>query len=63
MVTDLWKDIPETDRDIIYKTWAEKNPTGHAAMPEEVAEAYLWLMKDTNVTGRVAASDSGTLLI
>jgi hypothetical protein len=55
--------MPEVDRDAMYKSWAEKYPTGHAALPEEVAEAYLWLMKDTNVTGRVAASDSGSLLI
>ena len=47
----------------MYKQWAERNPTGHAGTPEEVAEAYLWLMKDSNVTGRVAASDSGHLLI
>jgi NAD(P)-dependent dehydrogenase (short-subunit alcohol dehydrogenase family) len=63
VVTELWKDMPEVDRDAMYKSWAEKYPTGHAALPEEVAEAYLWLMKDTNVTGRVAASDSGSLLI
>lgn len=63
VVTELWKDMSEGDRDLMYKSWAEKYPTGHAAMPEEVAEAYLWLMKDTNVTGRVAASDSGSLLI
>ncbi len=30
---------------------------------EEVAEAYLWLMKDSNVTGFVAASDSEIMLV
>jgi NAD(P)-dependent dehydrogenase (short-subunit alcohol dehydrogenase family) len=30
---------------------------------EEVAEAYLWLMKDSNVTGFVACSDSGANLV
>jgi NAD(P)-dependent dehydrogenase (short-subunit alcohol dehydrogenase family) len=33
------------------------------SLAEEVAEAYLWLMKDTNVTGFVAASNSGVLLV
>ena len=61
--TDLWAHMSESDRAIMYKGWAERNPTGHAGKAEEVAEAYLWLMKDTNVTGRVAASDSGALLV
>jgi hypothetical protein len=30
---------------------------------EELAEAYLWLMKDSNVTGTVAYSDSGAKLV
>lgn len=61
--TELWKDIPEKDKQAMYKGWAEKNPTGHVGKPEEVAEAYLWLLKDSNVTGRVACSDSGALLV
>lgn len=35
----------------------------HVAGPEEVAEAYLWLMKDSNVTGTVVGSDSGSFLV
>jgi NAD(P)-dependent dehydrogenase (short-subunit alcohol dehydrogenase family) len=61
--TDLWKDMPSKDREAMYKQWAERNPTGHVGTAEEVAEAYLWLMKDSNVTGRIAASDSGSLLV
>jgi hypothetical protein len=30
---------------------------------EELAEAYLWLMKDSNVTGTIAYSDSGARLV
>jgi hypothetical protein len=30
---------------------------------EEVAEAYLWLMKGSNVTGSVVNSDSGSRLV
>jgi enoyl-[acyl-carrier-protein] reductase (NADH) len=47
----------------MYKAWAEKNPTRHAGTAEEIAEAYLWLLKDSNVTGRIAASDSGSFLV
>ena len=61
--TELWGHMSETEREKMYKGWAERNPTAHTGKAEEVAEAYLWLMKDTNVTGRVAASDSGALLV
>lgn len=63
LTTELWKDMKNEQKEKMYKGWAETNPTGHAGTPEEVAEAYLWLMKDSNVTGRIAASDSGHLLI
>lgn len=43
--TELWKDMEKDEREKMYKGWAERNPTGHAGMAEEVAEAYLWLMK------------------
>lgn len=32
-------------------------------LAEEVAECYLWLMKDSNVTGFVASSDAGAKLV
>ena len=61
--TELWKDMERDEREKMYNGWAERNPTGHFGTAEEVAEAYLWLMKDSNVTGRVAASDSGASLV
>jgi NAD(P)-dependent dehydrogenase (short-subunit alcohol dehydrogenase family) len=61
--TELWKDMSSKQRDGMYKISAERNPTAHVGTPEEVAEAYIWLMKDSNVTGRVAFSDSGALLV
>jgi hypothetical protein len=30
---------------------------------DETAESYLWLMKDRNVTGVVAQTDSGLMLV
>jgi len=61
--TELWKDMGEKEKREMFKAWEEKFPTGHVGRPEEVAEAYLWLLKDSNVTGRVAASDSGAMLV
>jgi NAD(P)-dependent dehydrogenase (short-subunit alcohol dehydrogenase family) len=37
--------------------------TGKVGQVEDVAEAYLWFMKDGNVTGTVAKTDGGQLLL
>lgn len=42
---------------------SEHVPTGRVAQPEDVAEAYLFLMKDPSVTGTVIDSNSGALLV
>ncbi|KAH7312062.1 hypothetical protein BKA65DRAFT_610163 [Rhexocercosporidium sp. MPI-PUGE-AT-0058] len=61
--TELWKDLSEEQKKRMFKSIGEKVPTGHVGRPEEVAEAYLWLMKDSNVAGYIASSDSGSLLV
>jgi len=61
--TELWRDMSKEARDGMYTALAGKYPTGRVGKPEDVAEAYLWLMKDWNVTGTVVASDSGSKLV
>lgn len=61
--TELWKDMSTGEKEEMMKGIADKVPTGKVAKPEDVAEAYLWLMKDSNVTGFVASSDSGSRLV
>jgi len=41
---------------------AQKTPVGRVGRPEDIAECYLWLLKDANVTGFVACSDAGSKL-
>ena len=36
---------------------------GKVGTPEEVAEAYLYLMKDTNATGSSISTNAGSLLL
>ncbi|RAO64534.1 uncharacterized protein BHQ10_000546 [Talaromyces amestolkiae] len=38
-------------------------PLGKVGTPLEVAEAYVYLMKDTNATGSVVSTNSGSLLL
>ncbi|KAI9743511.1 MAG: hypothetical protein M1818_002824 [Claussenomyces sp. TS43310] len=60
--TEMWNDLDAEQREALYKVWADL-PTGKVGKAEDVAEAYLWFMKDSNVTGRIAHSDSGVMLI
>ncbi|TVY39869.1 Short-chain dehydrogenase/reductase [Lachnellula occidentalis] len=61
--TELWKDFSEEQKRGFFKEIEGKVPTGRVAKPEEVAECYLWLMKDSNATGVIADSNSGALLV
>jgi len=61
--TELWKDFPPEMKEKMFKERSEKHLTGRIGQPEDVAEAYLWLMKDYNVTGTVVSSDSGAKLV
>jgi NAD(P)-dependent dehydrogenase (short-subunit alcohol dehydrogenase family) len=63
LATELWRDMEPDKQESLYRHWKESFPTGEVGQAEDVAEAYLWLMKDKNVTGRVASSDSGHSLI
>ncbi|TVY52622.1 Short-chain dehydrogenase/reductase fsr5 [Lachnellula cervina] len=61
--TELWNSYSEEEKRGFFKEIEDKVLTGHVAKPEEVAECYLWLMKDTNATGVIADSSSGSLLV
>lgn len=60
--TELWKDIPAEAKDAMYESFKKASLTGEIGRPEDVAEMYLWFMKDANVTGTVASSESGARL-
>ncbi|KAK3111514.1 hypothetical protein LTR53_013167 [Teratosphaeriaceae sp. CCFEE 6253] len=59
--TELFTGMSEAQRSGAI-AMAEKTPVGRLGQPEDIAECYLWLMKDANVTGFVACSDAGSKL-
>ncbi|KAM3083864.1 hypothetical protein ACMFMF_001224 [Clarireedia jacksonii] len=61
--TELWSAFEPEKTKAMFKGIEEKVPTKHVGLPEETAEAYLWLMKDSNATGTIARTDSGALLV
>jgi NAD(P)-dependent dehydrogenase (short-subunit alcohol dehydrogenase family) len=59
----LWSNMAEKDRDALYSNMADTLPVGHVGEVEEVAQAYLYLMKQTYGTGQRVTVDGGGALI
>lgn len=60
--TALWASMPEDDKAALFKHVAGNLPTKTIAEPEDVAEAYVYLMRDHNVSGSVISTNGGYLL-
>lgn len=56
--TELWGDHREKAREF----WKGKALLGKVGIPEEVGEAYVYLMRDWNATGSFVDSNGGSLL-
>jgi NAD(P)-dependent dehydrogenase (short-subunit alcohol dehydrogenase family) len=62
--TELWDAVvPADKKQGLLQHEASKHPTGRVAKAEDIAEAYVYLMKDINITGRIISTDSGSLLV
>ena len=60
--TELWDGMSKEDLQSLEASFEKGSTTGKIGLPEEVAESYIYLMKDTNCSGSVVNSDSGALL-
>ncbi|KAI9691259.1 MAG: hypothetical protein M1820_009817 [Bogoriella megaspora] len=61
--TELWDTTDEERRSNLFKFTEKTSVTKKLAQPENVAEAYLYAMKDYNNTGTIVTTDSGFLLL
>ncbi|KAK3330683.1 short chain dehydrogenase [Apodospora peruviana] len=61
--TGLWSFLTPDQKAAVVKSTEEKVPTGMFGKVEDVAEAYIWLLKDGNATGSVARTDGGLMLV
>ncbi|MFJ8790351.1 SDR family oxidoreductase [Streptomyces sp. NPDC102462] len=61
--TDLWREMSEEDRAGLFESSAATLPVGRAGTPQDVAEAYLYLMRGGYSTGSVVTVDGGGLLV
>ncbi|MFF3909849.1 SDR family oxidoreductase [Streptomyces sp. NPDC001848] len=61
--TELWRDMPEEGRRGLFESGAASLPVGRVGTPEDVAEAYLYLMRGGSSTGSVVVVDGGGVLV
>ncbi len=55
--------MPDEARESLYASEARRLLVGHVADAQEVAEGYLYLMRQTFVTGQTLVIDGGGLLV
>ncbi|GAX48710.1 short-chain dehydrogenase/reductase [Streptomyces olivochromogenes] len=61
--TELWRELPEADREGLFSSAAQSLPVGRVGEPEDGAEAYLCLMRGRYSTGSTVVVDGGTVLV
>ena len=63
ILTEVWNSIPEDRREAQLRHMTERQPLPRAGEPEEVAQAYLYLMRGGYSTGQVLVVDGGMTLV
>jgi NAD(P)-dependent dehydrogenase (short-subunit alcohol dehydrogenase family) len=61
--TPLWVNMTPLDREALYRQTAERLLVGHVGEAAEIAEAYLYLMRQTYCSGQVLIADGGAVLV
>ena len=60
--TPLWEQIHGDQMEEMKKKFVVKMATGRIGRPEDVAESYLYVMRDHNLTGSTISTNGGELL-
>jgi NAD(P)-dependent dehydrogenase (short-subunit alcohol dehydrogenase family) len=61
--TELWGSMSPEQKERLFKGMEAKSLTGRVGQVEDLAEQYLCLLRDYNVTGSVVRSDGGHVLV
>jgi NAD(P)-dependent dehydrogenase (short-subunit alcohol dehydrogenase family) len=61
--TNLWSDMTSVDRDTMYETVANGLPLKRMGEAEDIAQTYLYLIKQPFSTGQVIIADGGYVLV
>jgi len=61
--TNLWNDLPETDRAAMYDNVGRSLPVGRVGEADDLARAFLYLMEQSFSTGGCLVVDGGGVLV
>ncbi len=61
--TELWDKMPREAYRESERSMGERSLTGRIGRPEDVAEAFVYAMRDENATGTVVGTNGGGLLV
>jgi NAD(P)-dependent dehydrogenase (short-subunit alcohol dehydrogenase family) len=61
--TELWNSFPPEQREGLYQQVGSTMPVGRVAEPDDIAEAYLYLLRAQFSTGAVVTVDGGSALV
>ena len=61
--TELWRNMTEHDRNGLFEKAGQALPIGRVGEPEDLAETYLYLMRERFSTGAMIVVDGGSILV
>lgn len=61
--TNLWSSMPETERAAFYDQVAAALPVRRVGEADQVAQTYIYLMKQPFATGQILVTDGGAVLV
>jgi NAD(P)-dependent dehydrogenase (short-subunit alcohol dehydrogenase family) len=61
--TELWSGMTESARETMYRDAAQRFPVGRVGEADDLAETYLYLMREGFSTGQVLVVDGGAVLV
>jgi NAD(P)-dependent dehydrogenase (short-subunit alcohol dehydrogenase family) len=61
--SNLWRNMSDDDRSAMYASLAQALPAGRVGEVDDIAEAFLYLMRNGYSTGTVVTIDGGSVLV
>lgn len=61
--TPIYRGMPDEQRQNLYSNIAQQLPVNRVAQPEDIAEAYVYLVKNDFTPGTVILVDGGAHLV
>jgi NAD(P)-dependent dehydrogenase (short-subunit alcohol dehydrogenase family) len=61
--TELWGNMPESERNALFDQAGQRLPVGRVGEADDLAETYLYLMREHFSTGAMIVVDGGGVLV